>query len=55
MAQANININEISKCFFVEVRVTGVTSFHIRTWCAIQLIKLAAIIMPANVNVEVER
>ena len=54
MAKAEISMNDISKRLFVEIRVTGMTVFRFRKWCAIQLIKLAGVIMPANVNIEVE-
>jgi hypothetical protein len=52
--EVRFNMQDLAKDITLNVRITGERSFRIRSWIAIKLIQMAAMVFPANVNVHLD-
>jgi hypothetical protein len=48
----NVTSHEIMQNLTLEVRFSGVKAFKVRTWIAVRLVKLAAVIIGCGVKVD---
>ena len=53
MKSIGVNVNDVArKNLTLTIRLYGLREFKVRTWLAVQFIKLAALVAPFGVEVE---
>jgi hypothetical protein len=49
-----VRMGEIAKDITINIKLTGMKRFAVRMWIGVQIIRLAALILPTATEIEVE-